>query len=388
MARNGVCGAAAQSQSRGPESRGESATAVGSLFRLEPVSHLGRRPIEGNTLTASLHRWFIPVVAVLAALTVPLGPVPVNAAPSAPSPSGHEEDGEPTLLSDVIEARNRDYGKAKAKLEKSKKRQLEIALEVNRARAEMNALAPQVKQIAAQSYRTGRVGPVAMLLDSNTPGSFVQRAAALDELSMINAARLAEVTAATKRAEKAKQEHDAEVRTQQKLTNDMARQRSEAEKALALVGGQGFTGGLVSATSPVARIAPGRTSDGDWRPESCTEKDPTTSGCITPRTLHMYKEVRRAGFKRFVGCYRPGGPWEHPKGRACDWSLQNRGFSPWYNSDTRTYGNNLAAFLLRNADRLGIYYIIWNRQIWFPATGWKSYSGPSNHTDHVHVSLL
>ncbi|MGW3606294.1 coiled-coil domain-containing protein [Micromonospora sp. NPDC005161] len=339
-------------------------------------------------MTAPLRRWLTPVVAVLAALTVLAGPVPAFAAPSTPTPSGHEEDDEPRLLSDVIESRNRDYSKAKANLAKSQKRQLELAMEGKRAQGELDALAPQVSQIAAQSYRTGRIGAVAMLLDNNSPDSFVQRAGALDELSMINAARLAEVNAVKNRAEQARPALDAEVRKQQKFTNDMARQKREAEKALSLVGGQGFTGGLVSATSPVARIAPGRTSDGDWRPESCSEKDLTTSGCVTPRALHMYKEVKRAGFNRFVGCYRSGGPWEHPKGRACDWSLQKSGFRSWYNNDTRMYGNNLAAFLLRNADRLGIYYVIWNRQIWFPATGWKSYSGPSNHTDHVPVSLL
>ena len=41
----------------------------------------------------------------------------------------------------------------------------------------------------------------------------------------------------------------------------------------------------------------------------------------------MYKEVKKAGFNRFVGCHRNGGPFEHPKGRACDWSLQNRASS-------------------------------------------------------------
>lgn len=205
---------------------------------------------------------------------------------------------------------------------------------------------------------------------------------------MVNAGKLAEVNEAKSRAENAKLALDAEVREQQKQTNLMAKKKTEADKALALVGGRGFTGGLVDATSPVARIAPGQTADGGWRGESCSENDPTTSGCVTPRTLHMYKEVKRAGFNRFVGCYRPGGPWEHPKGKACDWSLQKSGFSPWHNNDTRMYGNNLAAFLIRNSDRLGIYYVIWNRQIWFPANGWSSYSGPSNHTDHVHVSLL
>ncbi|MGC1214830.1 MAG: hypothetical protein WA890_26675 [Micromonospora sp.] len=339
-------------------------------------------------MTAPLRRWLTPVVAVLAALAIVTGPTPAVAAPSTPTPSGHEEDGDPPLITDAVEAANRGYTQAKAKLAKSKKRQLQLAMEVSRAEGELAALQPQVTEIAAQSYRTGRVGPATMLLGSSTPDSFVRRAFALDELNMVNAQKLAAVNAVRTRAQQAKLALDAEVREQQKQANLMAREKRETEKALALVGGIGFTGGLVAATSPVARIGPGRTADGDWKPESCSENDPTTSGCITPRTLHAYKEVRRAGFNRFAGCYRPGGPWEHPKGRACDWSLQKSGFAPWHNDDTRMYGNNVAAFLIRNADRLGIYYVIWNRQIWFPATGWKSYSGPSNHTDHVHMSLL
>ncbi|MGQ5263415.1 coiled-coil domain-containing protein [Micromonospora sp. ZYX-F-536] len=339
-------------------------------------------------MTAPLRRWLTPVVAVIAALTVLAGPLPAHAAPTTPTPSGHEEDGEPKLLNDVIEKANRDYSAAKSKLDKSKKRQLELALEVDKANAELEALAPQVGQIASQSYRTGRIGAIAMLLESDAPDSFVQRAAVLDEMNMVNEKKLSEVNAVKSRAEQAKLALDAEVREQQKQTALMAKEKRDADKALALVGGKGFTGGLVSATSPVARLGPGRTADGDWKSESCSENDPTTSGCVTPRTLHAYKEVKRAGFNRFVGCYRSGGPWEHPKGRACDWSLQKSGFSPWHNEDTRTYGNNVAAFLIRNADRLGIYYVIWNRQIWFPATGWKSYSGPSNHTDHVHMSML
>ncbi|MEH1015434.1 hypothetical protein V6U90_20255 [Micromonospora sp. CPCC 206060] len=337
-------------------------------------------------MTAPLRRWLRPVVAVFAALAIVSGPLPATAAPSAPKPSGHEDD--TPLLSDVLESTNRSYAQATARLKKSEERQKALAWEVRRAQAELDALAPQVGQIAAQSYRSGRIGAMAFLLDSGSPDSFVERAAALDELNMVNAQKLAKVQQAKNDAEQAKLALDAEVREQQKQRNIIAKQKRDAEKALALLGGPGLTGGMVVATSPVARMAPGRDADGDWRPESCSENDPTTGGCVTPRTLHMYKEVKRAGFNRFVGCYRPGGPWEHPKGRACDWSLMNSGFRSAYNNDTKKYGNDLTAFLVRNADRLGIYYVIWYKQIWFPATGWKSYSGPSDHTDHVHVSLL
>ncbi len=338
-------------------------------------------------MTAPLRRWLTPVVAVLAALAVLAGPTPASAAPTPPpQPSGHDE--EPKLLGDLIETRNREYIKANAALKKSEQRRLALELELRKAQADLDSLAPQVNEIAAQSYRTGRIGAMSMLLTANTPDSFIARATALDELNVVNDKRLSVVNAVKNRAEQAKLALEAEIREQQKLTNAKNREKREAEKALRLVGGKGLTGGLVSATSPVARVAPGRTANGDWKAQSCSEPDPTTSGCVTPRTLHMYKEVKRAGFNRFVGCHRSGGPFEHPKGRACDWSLQRSGFASWHNNDMRMYGNNLTAFLVRNADRLGIYYVIWNRQIWFPATGWSSYSGASDHTDHVHVSLL
>ena len=151
---------------------------------------------------------------------------------------------------------------------------------------------------------------------------------------------------------------------------------------------EGVTKGYVVADSPDAAPAP-RNSSGGFSSEGCTEKDPTgTGGCVTKRTLHMYKETKKAGFNMFVGCYRPGGPYEHPKGRACDWSLQKSGFSSYDTDKEFKYGNDLMAFLVRNGDKLGIYYVIWNRKIWFPANGWSDYHGVSAHTDHVHVSML
>jgi len=61
--------------------------------------------------------------------------------------------------------------------------------------------------------------------------------------------------------------------------------------------------------------------------------------------------------------------------------------------EARRYGNDLAAFFVRNADRLGVLYVIWYRQIWLPANGWRSYGGSygdpsSDHTNHVHLSVL
>ncbi len=344
--------------------------------------------------------WWSSVIAAVATLVVAVGPGPAIAAPGTPnpsstgqgpdeeSPSGHTGDGDDRLLSEALETANRNYVTAKAKLDKTLKRQRELADEARRADEARDRLAPDIGRIAVSAYRVGPAGQAAMLLDSSSPDDFLARATGLNEINQVNDGKIAELNAARDRARAAQAALDEEVQEEKRLTAVMAKQKENVDKSLDLLGGNRQIGkGFVSATSPVAKAAP-RAADGSWPRESCNKKDPTTSGCVTARTLNAYKETRKAGFNRFAGCHRNGGPFEHPKGRACDWSLIRSGFVHAQNKDQILYGNNLAAFLIRNADRLGIYYVIWYKQIWFPATGWKSYSGPSDHTDHVHMSLL
>ena len=339
-------------------------------------------------MTARPRRWLVlalaPLIAVMAILVAPAAPA--SADPDGPSATADDGDDNP-LLNDVLESTGRRYLAAKAAVEKSTKTQLALAIDVRDAEAKRDVLIPQVGAAAAQQYRTGGVSTASFLLNSTNTDAFLRRAISLEEINALNDEKLRELNEAVDKVTAAKAALDREVRAQQQNLAAMQKQKEAAEKALALVGGTSLTGGFVVAKSPAAAPAP-RNAQGGFSPESCTVNDPTTDGCITPRTYHMYQEVRKAGFNRFVGCHRNGGPFEHPKGRACDWSLQKRGFSVAHNADMKNYGNNLMAFLVRNADRLGVLYVIWYRQIWFPATGWKSYHGASTHMDHVHVSML
>ncbi|WP_229694363.1 hypothetical protein, partial [Lentzea pudingi] len=88
-----------------------------------------------------------------------------------------------------------------------------------------------------------------------------------------------------------------------------------------------------------------------------------------------------------------GGASEHKEGRALDYHFNvNNGEDRAEADDvlgwllaTDRYGNQHAM-----ARRLGIQYIIWNRQ-WFrlyrASEGWRPYSGASPHTDHIHFSF-
>ncbi|MEV0717976.1 hypothetical protein [Asanoa sp. NPDC050611] len=342
-------------------------------------------------MTAARRRWLATVLALVAAATVAVVPsAPGYAAPNpTPTPAAPKEKAVP-MLGDVLESTGRQYAKAKAVLDKSRRQQLQAEIQLQQAEQKIQELRPQIAQFAAESYRSGRITAMTAMLNASDPNGFLERATALERINQYNASKLNALIDAEKLVAEAKAKIDAEVATQKAATESIAKQKRTAEKALDLVGGGiSLTGGedLVSATSPKARPAP-RAADGSWPDESCNQNDPTTSGCITKRTLHAYQEVKRAGFNKFVGCYRPGGPFEHPKGRACDWSLRSSGFARASNRSEKLYGNNLAAFLVRNADALGILYVIWYKRIWFPATGWKSYSGESDHTDHVHMSML
>jgi hypothetical protein len=329
------------------------------------------------------------VLATLTAIESPASAAPGSGSSSTtPDEKGGDELSDNATLNQVLESSNRKYVQAKAAVAQSTTQQKALATQIQDAEAKRDALAPEVQAIAAEQYETGRLSASRFLLGSDSSDDFLHKAVSLEEINSLHDRKLHDLNAAIDDVNAKKAALDAEVKSQQTNLLAMKKQKESADQALQLVGGESLTQGFVVAKSPVAAPAP-RNAQGGFSPEACTVNDPTTNGCITPRMLHLYQEVKKAGFNRFVGCHRDGGPYEHPKGRACDWSLQKSGFSDAHNADMKNYGNDLMAFLVRNADRLGIYYVIWYAQIWFPATNnWHAYHGDSTHKDHVHVSVL
>jgi hypothetical protein len=332
-----------------------------------------------------------PLLALLTATALLLGGglAPVGAAAAAPNPSAPNEGGTKQLRA-ALEAAAKGHIEAKARLDNSKRRQAALAVEHQQLQVRLVELTAQVGEVAAQSYRMGRLTPVSTLLASADPNDFLKRAAELDVMAQLDSKRLRDLTEARTKAAQAKLAIDTEVREQQKQLAILAKKKRDAETALAKVssgGGSGFSGGSSSA-----KPAP-RNPDGSWPSESCSVNDPTPAdGCITPRTLHMLQQAQAAGYKRYASCHRSGGDGEHPKGRACDFSAASGGFEDVSaTGGDKSYGDSLASWAKNNASRLGIMYVIWYRQIWMPNTGWRSYSGggspAGDHTNHVHISM-
>lgn len=311
---------------------------------------------------------------------------------ASPAQAAPDDEGGSKTLREQLESAAKGHEEAKQKLAASKKRQTQLKTTLKTAQTESAGMEQRINEIANRSYREGRITTVGLLLNASNPDSFMERASRLDAMARADSAALSSYHEAVSTAKEATAAIDREVKEQEKQVKVMAKKKEQAENALAAEGGGADSGGFVSASSAAAQAAP-RNSDGSWPDESCSVNDPTSDGCITPRTLHAYQEARSDGFTRYTACWSQRSSGEHPKGRACDFSAAAGGFE---NVDAsggdKTYGNNLAAYFVNNADRLGVMYVIWYRQIWQPSTGWKSYSGsggPSEtHTNHVHLSML
>jgi len=115
-------------------------------------------------------------------------------------------------------------------------------------------------------------------------------------------------------------------------------------------------------------------------------------GTLALRNLLLARNpgTRSLGISRNCGA---GGTSEHKEGRALDWGVLATRPNEAAAAE-RFVGQLMAADAEGHrhalARRMGVMYVIWNRRIWSayrPEQGWRAYSGPSPHTDHVHVSL-
>ncbi|MGP5054435.1 peptidoglycan DD-metalloendopeptidase family protein [Brachybacterium paraconglomeratum] len=128
--------------------------------------------------------------------------------------------------------------------------------------------------------------------------------------------------------------------------------------------------------------------------------DPTTSGQITARMLHLYQQTTSAFPDTGWSCYspRPGTASEHPLGRACDITFGNQiGERP--DAGQLAAGQQTVDWMQEHAQLLGVEYLIWQGEIWSVARndeGWRPYNGggmhdpadvTGGHYDHLHVTV-
>jgi len=294
----------------------------------------------------------------------------------APAEPGEDAGGLATLRQRLDQA-TLGYQAAKVRLANSRQRQAKLTVQLTTIEADVKARAAVVGELAGVAYRGGRAGVVMALLDSDSPDALLDRVAALDAVAANQNEKVRGLLAARARARRTQAAVATEIVQQRRQVQIMAARKKQAEAALVAAGRDGSaSNGPGGGGAASARPAP-RNPDGSFPDESCRLDDPTTGGCITPRALHALRQAQAAGFRRYVSCF----------------AAQRDGFGGVATGGDRDYGNRLANYFVRNADRLGVAYVIWFQQIWLPSSGWRRYtrgSGDpaSEHQNHVHLSVF
>lgn len=331
-------------------------------------------------------RWAAALAVLIAAgglgATALAGP-----ASAAPGDNGDDGEGGSKSLIEQVEAASKGYVDAKEALDTSKQRQAKLNTAIKQLDAQLGPQQAALDEIAAQTYRTGRLGPMSALINASEgeAGGMLDRVQTLETVAVKQDAALKALKDTREGQAKAKAAIDLEIADQSKQLTVMAKRKAQAEGALKAAG-QGADAGSPGGSSGGKKASPAGNLGG-----GCVD-DPTSGGCIKPRLLHAYNEARSDGFTRYTHCFRQQSSGEHGKGRACDFAADKGGFGGDATGSSKTYGNNLASYFIDNASALGVLYVIWFRRIWLPSSGWKSYSGAggdpsSDHTNHVHLSV-
>ncbi|MEV0647371.1 hypothetical protein AB0I28_19085 [Phytomonospora sp. NPDC050363] len=294
-------------------------------------------------------------------------------------------------LDSTLEKAISDYIEAEEELKAAEKREKTVEKQIKKNKTKVTELSAQVEQIAAAAYAGGNLSSVTAVLGAESLDLAIDRAMIVNYLGDESAKtvnRLVET-----REELAAEEEllKEEIENQTKALGKMEDARNAAADQLAGSGGNNAQGPSTD-NARVPDPAP-RNPDGSYPDEGCSVNDSTTDSCISPRLKHARDQATIAGFQRYVSCFRGGGGGDHPLGKACDFSAAPGGFkSEDAGGGDKEYGDSLAGWFVKHADRLGVKYVIWYRQIWERGFGWGPYSGggdpASAHTNHVHLSMI
>ena len=349
------------------------------------VAPAGSPQVEKSSSTLAARRRFAVVaVTVFAVLLAGMLGLPHRAV------AAEDDEGGTAALRKKLDQAASGYNNAKAKVAASQKRQKTLISQIAETEKKLTKLTGEAQVLGAEAYKGGMPDPLTVLANSSSASDLIARSSYMDTIARQTNGTLTDLRTTQQKLKTQRTQVDKELKLQRSQEKTMAKRRADAEQALVEAGGGDSSAGFLSGTSAAAQPAP-RNSDGSWPSESCSIDDPTSEGCLTPRMLHTYNQARSDGFTRYTHCFRQASFGEHPKGRACDFAADSGGFGGTATGDSKAYGDRLAAWGVDNADRLGVLYVIWFRQIWLPGSGWKSYSGdgtPSgDHTNHVHISV-
>ncbi|MGK5552203.1 coiled-coil domain-containing protein [Actinomadura kijaniata] len=297
-------------------------------------------------------------------------------APTAPKKDPKKEYAELKRRADRL---SKEYRGELITLDQAKKAAERAGTDAERLTAEYERSRGDVSRMAATSYMTGSIDTIP-LITADEPRAAVRDAAVVEHLARNNGRRIESLRVLADQARRSQEDAQAKLAAVRKEIEDLESQRDRVRK-------------LLKKYKPEA--APKKGGGGtSGRPDGASgTKSPIIGNSMTPRMRTVLMEVDgKFGPFPAVGCARPGDPQDHGSGRACDFMESTAGRMP--SASATAHGNAVSQYLISNASRLGLKYIIWRQRIYdFRGSGgWRQMenrgSVTQNHFDHVHVSVL
>ncbi|GGV28145.1 hypothetical protein GCM10010182_58870 [Actinomadura cremea] len=316
-----------------------------------------------------------------AAIALALGVTAVPTARAAAVPSAPMD---PAAKYEKLKKRadklSKEYRGELISLEEAEKAAKEARTAADRASGAYDDARTSVATLASTSYMTGRYEAIPIVTDGD-PRAALRAASGLEHISRNNGRRVQNLEALDAQARQAREKADAKLEKVEKEIEDLESQRERVKK-------------LLAKYKPEAPTTSAGSGSGSARPDGASgTKSSITGNSMTARMRTVLEEVDgKFGPFPAIGCMRPGDPQDHGQGNACDFMESTGGQTP--SASATAHGDKVAQYVIDNADRLGIKYVIWKQRIYDMrgSGGWSQMedrgSVTQNHYDHVHVSVL
>jgi hypothetical protein len=298
-------------------------------------------------------------------------------AQAAPKPTVKQLKKELATLQKESDALITDYYNSRIAHEKAEKSEKAAREKLAAAQEIYDQHSTQLRAMAVAQYTGSEPNQIAILTGTQDPSTLLGRMALVDHLVTLQDARLRGFAKVRDDRQRAQDEAAARAGELDRTVGDLEKRKKKAEKQIERI------------RDKIDQLykAPGLRPDGTFVPQL-----PMGPDHITPR-MALVKQLIKERFEvpNGIGCYRAiqdGG--EHPLGRACDFMLSRGGAMP--SAAELKRGDEIAAWAIKNAKRLGIMYVIYRQRIWHVRTGaWRTMSDrggtTANHYDHPHISV-
>ncbi|GAA2445712.1 hypothetical protein GCM10010191_73310 [Actinomadura vinacea] len=297
----------------------------------------------------------------LLAITVTLALGAAVPSPAALARTSAEPGGAARIakLTKEIKALEKSYG---GNLEQLRDVRQDAKKAVERSRTLNTELAQArtiVAQLAASQYMSNGVDPSVQIVSGTDPNDLLDGAALASHVSASRAARVKQIQSLVGQQERTRREAEGKIEKLAGDTEKISKRKAEVQRLLK-----------------------------KYKPESPT----VGNGGMTARMVKVRDEIEtELGPFITIGCTRPGDPQDHGKGQACDFMESSAGSMP--SAARMAHGDQVAAYAIKHASRLGVKYVIWRQRIYdMRSPGWETMSDrgsiTQNHMDHNHISVF